>query len=67
LRRTIAQALDRGAAEHGLTLAMPAGHLAVTILALSNGLAIESLLDPEAVPKELFGHLLAHLVDFWST
>jgi AcrR family transcriptional regulator len=63
LRRTIAQALERGAAEHGLRLAMPADHLAVTILALSNGLAIESLLDPDAVPDELFGRLLTHLVD----
>jgi hypothetical protein len=35
----------------------------VTILALSNGLAIESLLDPDAVPDELFGRLLTHLVD----
>jgi hypothetical protein len=64
LRRTIAQALDRGAADHGLMLALPADHLAVTILALSNGLAIESLLDPDAVPSELFGRLLAQLVDF---
>jgi AcrR family transcriptional regulator len=34
---------------------------AVTILALSNGLAIERLIDPDAVPATLFGTILGML------
>ncbi len=63
LRRAITDALDRGAAEHGLRYTIPTDHLAVTLLALSNGLAIEGLLDEEAVPEELFGTLLTGLVE----
>lgn len=62
LRGAITRALERGAAEHGIVFALPAEQVAVTLLALSNGLAIEGLLDEEAVPPELFGRLLAGLV-----
>ncbi len=34
----------------------------MVIVALSNGLAIEGLLDPGAVPAELFGWVLSRLV-----
>lgn len=63
LRRAITEALERGAAEHGLSFTLPTDQLAVTLLALSNGLAIEALLDEEAVPTELFGRLLGGLVE----
>lgn len=41
----------------------PADQLAVSLLALFNGLAIEQLLDEERVPLELFGRPLAALVE----
>lgn len=62
LRGAITRALERGAAEHGIVFTLPVEQVAVTLLALSNGLAIEGLLDDDAVPPELFGRLLAGLV-----
>jgi AcrR family transcriptional regulator len=62
LRSVIARAVERAATEHGLDLAMAPDQAAVVILALSNGLAIEGLLDPEAVPADLLGHMLTRLI-----
>jgi AcrR family transcriptional regulator len=62
LRSAIARSIERVADEHSLDLGIAPEHAAVVILALSNGLAIEGLLDPEAVPADLFGRVLARLV-----
>lgn len=62
LRSVIARAVERTAAEHHLDLGMTHEEAAVVILSLSNGLAIESLLDPDAVPTDLFGRVLARMV-----
>jgi len=62
LRSVIARAVERTTAERHLDLGMTHEEAAVVILALSNGFAIEGLLDPEAVPIDLFGRVLARLV-----
>jgi len=54
----IADYLDGHAARLGVTLPLPAPQLAITILALSNGLAIEQLLDPETADETLLPALL---------
>ena len=62
LRSVIARAVELTAEERHLELGMPPEHAAVVLLALSNGLAIEGLLDEDAVPADLFGQVLARLV-----
>jgi AcrR family transcriptional regulator len=62
LRDAIAGAIERAADARGLTLPLSPTNLAVAILALSNGLAVEAGTDPEAVPPELFGDLLSLLI-----
>ena len=61
LRAAMAEAIDARAAELGQPLPMPARDLATIFLALSNGLAIEHLADPDEVPTKLFGAVLAAL------
>lgn len=61
LRKLVARAIERAARDGSLSLAAPPEELAVVVLALSNGLAIEGLIDAEAVPPDLFGRLLARL------
>ncbi|WP_326566279.1 TetR family transcriptional regulator [Amycolatopsis rhabdoformis] len=58
VRSTIAAALDRLAAGFGFSLPMPSEEFAVILLALSNGLAVESSIDEEAVPDDLLGRVL---------
>jgi AcrR family transcriptional regulator len=62
LRRMIAAAIRQASKDHDLTLSRPADQLAVALLALSNGLAIEGLLDPDAVPARLFSQLVESLL-----
>lgn len=61
LRATIATAIRRAVEEQDVSLAVTPEELAVTLLALSNGLAIESEIDSTAVPEDLFGRLLGRL------
>jgi len=58
VRAPIAELIQNAAADLNVELPVPAEQLAIAVLALSNGLAIESLADPEAVPPELFGTIL---------
>jgi hypothetical protein len=52
----MARLVSAGAARRGVELdSEPAGRLGLMISALGNGLALEKLADPEAVPAELFG------------
>lgn len=48
--------------EQGLPLPLPPEELAIVVMALSNGLAIESGIDPDAVPDDLLGRLFAAVV-----
>lgn len=62
-RRRIAEAIDTVTRERDIELTVTADEAAIALLALSNGLAIENLLDPSTVSEELFGALLAGLID----
>lgn len=61
-RAAVAGAVARLADARGLDLPMSADDLAVTILAISNGLALEGGIDPASVPDDLFGRLIALIV-----
>lgn len=62
VRHRLAERIARRAAQQGVELELPPDDLATALLALSNGLAIERLNDPEAVPDDLFARLLARLL-----
>lgn len=57
-RSSVARALTSLATRHDVQLPMPAEEFALVLIALSNGLGIESGIDPEAVPDEVFGKVL---------
>jgi AcrR family transcriptional regulator len=63
LRQGIARALEARHATTGVPLTVPAQRLATVILALANGLAMDRLVDREAIPDELFGQALSLLYD----
>ena len=58
MRTQVAELLQRRADEQGRPLPVPADQLARAIFALSNGIALEKLGDPEGVSSELFGEIL---------
>ena len=61
IRTTLAETVAAYADRAGVELTMPPEHLATVLLALTNGLALERLGQPEAVPDELFGEVIATL------
>jgi AcrR family transcriptional regulator len=61
-RELIARFLEQQAAQAGITLPAPADQLAVAVLALSNGIAIEQLADPDTVDPSIFGVILGLLL-----
>jgi len=61
IRATLAETVAAYAERAGVELTMPPEHLATVLLALTNGLALERLGQPEAVPDELFGEVIATL------
>jgi len=63
VRGLIAQFLETRAAEAEINLPAPAEQLAVAVLALSNGIAIEHLADPDTVDPSIFGVTLGLLLD----
>ncbi|MEV6899431.1 TetR family transcriptional regulator [Amycolatopsis sp. NPDC051372] len=62
LRDAITAAITRAAAQHGVELPLPPEQLAVVVLALSNGLAVERGVEASAVPDSLFADVLKLLV-----
>jgi AcrR family transcriptional regulator len=58
LRAEIAEVLGERAAKLGARLALPADQLATLLIALTNGMAVEQLADPDAVPEDLYGRAL---------
>jgi AcrR family transcriptional regulator len=63
LRTRITATVARFLAEHPVRTGWDAESLTVVIIALANGLAVEALPDPEAVPDDLLARVLADLVD----
>lgn len=62
MREVIARFLEQQAAKVGVDLPVSADQLAVAVLALSNGIAIEHLADPETVDPSIFGVILSLLL-----
>jgi AcrR family transcriptional regulator len=62
IRATVAGAIATAADTHGLTLPISPEELAITLMALSNGYAVERSIDPTALPADLFEKVLALLV-----
>ncbi len=63
LRNSITQAIQQALPAEPPRTGCSAEDLTVLALALSNGLAIETLADPAGVPDGLFGRALATLID----
>ncbi len=63
LREEIATAVRRRHDAIGVPLAIPAEDLATALIALVDGLSIQQLTEPDAVPEELFGQIAALIED----
>jgi len=62
-REVIARFLEQQATQAGVELPAPAEQLAVAVLALSNGIAIEHLADPDTVDPKILGTILSLLLN----
>jgi AcrR family transcriptional regulator len=62
VRATVARAIATAADAQGVTLPITPEELAVTLMALSNGYAVERSIDEAAVPPNLFEKVLTLLV-----
>lgn len=62
VRATVASAIAKAADMHGIVLPITAEELAVTLMALSNGYAVERAIEASAVPDDLFERVLTLLV-----
>lgn len=58
VRENIAQVVAEELPE-GVTLPIPAEQLASVLMALSDGLVIQKFADPDAIPDDLYGNVLA--------
>lgn len=63
LRRSMAHTLQARHATTGVPLTYPAERLATGIMCLAQGTAMEALVQPAAVPDELFGEILGLIYD----
>ncbi len=63
LREEIATAARLRHEAIGVPLVMPAEDLATALIALVDGLSIQQLTEPDAVPEELFGQITALIED----
>ena len=61
VRGLITRLIADGVRDLDLELTMPAEHLAIAIDAIADGIARQKLADPEAIPDELMGTVLATL------
>ncbi|HEV7186600.1 MAG TPA: TetR/AcrR family transcriptional regulator [Blastococcus sp.] len=63
LRARVTEVVERFLTERPVRTGWDAMSLTVVLLALANGLAVEALPDPAAVPDDLLARVLADLVD----
>jgi AcrR family transcriptional regulator len=61
VRRLLTKLIEDSVREFDLQLALPAQQLAVAVDALADGIARQKLADPDAVPDDLMGRVLALL------
>jgi AcrR family transcriptional regulator len=62
LRTTVGHLLDAAARDSQTRVGLAREELAMTLIALGNGFAIELLADPGNVPDDLFGHAIDALI-----
>jgi len=58
LRERIAAIMGRRAQELGIEPPLPLDQIALMTFAMANGAALERVLEPEAVPEDLYGKML---------
>jgi hypothetical protein len=58
LRDRLAAAIEWRADELGIEPPVPAEQVALMTFAMGNGIALERLLEPDAIPEDLFGTTL---------
>ncbi|MEI4270305.1 TetR/AcrR family transcriptional regulator [Klenkia sp. LSe6-5] len=63
LRARVAEVVERFLGAHPVHTGWDAGSLTLVLLALTNGLALEALPDPQAVPADVLPRVLADLLD----
>jgi AcrR family transcriptional regulator len=61
VRGLLTRLIEEGVREFDLQLALPAEQLAIAVDALADGIARQKLADPDAVPDDLMGRVLALL------
>lgn len=61
MRERIAALLERRCAELGIEPPMPIADVALMAFAMANGVALETLLEPDEVPEDLLGRMFALL------
>lgn len=61
MREAVTRVVERLADRHDLDLPIPADRLAVGLRAFANGMAFEKLADPDGVPDEVYGEIVALL------
>src|ERR1700753_2495755 len=62
MRPVLTRLIADGVRDFDLELAIPAEHLAIAIDALADGIARQKLADPDAVPDDLMGRVIALLL-----
>lgn len=62
MRQVLTTLIAEGVRDFDLELAIPAEHLAIAIDALADGIARQKLADPDAVPDDLMGRVIALLL-----
>jgi hypothetical protein len=63
LRKDLARALEARHETTGVPLTIDAERLAAGIIALADGLAMDRVAEPTAIPPDLFGDMLSLLYD----
>jgi AcrR family transcriptional regulator len=63
LRDSLARTLEARHKTTGVPLTVPAERLATAVIAMADGLAMDRVAEPDAVPPDLFGEMLSLLYD----
>jgi AcrR family transcriptional regulator len=61
MRRVVVTQIEQHAAELDLALPLPADELALALMSIGNGIALEKLADPDGVPDDLFAKVIGLL------
>lgn len=67
VRTGIGELIEERALELGLKLAVPANELGSTVIALADGIALQRLIEPDAVPDAVLGRALAAVLESATT